>query len=434
MTKRDDYSQQINYKNGLNKHMSDKVKIKTLGCKVNHCESDAILSLLLKDGYSLAKKDEEADVCIINTCTVTERASTLSRQAIRKFARENQKAKIIVTGCYVNAEREVIENIEGVDVVFSNEEKNNIAEYLTCRQNNFFVSVSNRRTRAFLKIQDGCNSFCSYCIIPFTRNKLTSVSPFYIHKKIKELSQKGFKEVVLTGIHLGLYGKDSRGEFNLFSLLNEIDKKKSIKRVRLSSIEPKELTDEIIELFSTSEILCPHFHISLQSGDDKILKAMNRPYDTLFFRDLIFKIKEKIPFASIGLDIICGFPDENEKAFLNTYSFIKMLPISYLHIFPFSKRKNTKAFYMKNEVPFDVKKDRSKKLIELGESKKKRFYDEFKNSELELLIESKEGSFYKGKTKNYIVAKVKSSVDITNQIIKTRLGMDNAYIKRALHN
>ncbi len=397
------------------------VKIKTLGCKVNRCESDTILEKLLENGYKIPKKDEKADLCIVNTCAVTGRACMFSRQAVRKFIKENQGAKVLVTGCYINLDSKLFQDIKGVDKVFKNEEKNDIINYLTNKSSDSDIAISNSRTRAFIKIQDGCKSFCSYCIIPFTRDKLKSVPPQEVHKTIEDLHGKGFKEIVLTGINLGAYGKDRKEDCSLFTLLKDIQKNKKIERVRISSIEPKRLTDEIIEFFATSDILCPHFHIPLQSGDDNILKAMNRPYNTLFFKNLILKIKEKMPQASIGSDVICGFPGEDEISFLKTLSFIKSLPLSYLHVFPYSDREGTKAYSMQNKVAPEIKKERAKKLRELGLKKKEEFIKNFIGKEEEILIEQKRGDFYKGFTKNYITVFVESDVDIRNQIVKQKI-------------
>ena len=333
--------------------------IKTLGCKVNRYESDGIATELEENGFKKAKTIKDAQICIINTCTVTSKAGMQSRQAIRKIINSNPSAEIIVTGCHAQIEPEKIKAIENVDKIVSHKDKFQISNavlsgtYLPFPESNrcqdsvfrsFKHTVKGEMTRAYLKIQDGCNSYCSYCIIPYARGKSRSMSENEVITNLKSLYSKGFNEAILTGIHLGAWGRDLPQISSLSELFQKIIKEKKIPRIRISSIEPNELTDDIIGFTTENSRLCDHFHIPLQSGDDHILKMMKRPYDTAFFKDLIGKINKKLPMASLGLDVIAGFPGETKEHFENTYSFIKKLQISYLHVFPYSPRKGTKAY------------------------------------------------------------------------------------------
>lgn len=397
-------------------------KITSLGCKVNQCESDAISSLLNKEG--LVQSDgKNADICIINTCTVTQKASMQSRQAVRRAIKDHPSAKIVVTGCYAQIQPDEIIKIKGVHDVIGNSHKNKICEILKSdyphntpglfRENifdqrvfdDYILTSVNKKTRPFLKIQDGCEAFCTYCIVPFTRGPSCSMSFDKVLKAIKRLSDQGYSEVVLTGIHLGHYGLDLKNKTNLYNLLKKIDSEKLIKRVRLSSIEPNELSDEILNLISKSEIICNHFHISIQSADDEILKRMHRPYNSNDVLKLINKIIDLMPDAGIGADFLIGFPGETDSSFEKTYSFIKEAPLTYLHVFPYSPRKKTIAYNFTNQIDFKVKKIRCKKIRMLGEIKKEIFYKKALGRKEHVLIETsndKKTGMLKGFTSNYI--------------------------------
>lgn len=330
--------------------------ISTLGCKVNQFESDAIAEALNEKNWEAATTASDADICIVNTCTVTGKASMQSRHIIRQLIRSNPDAKIVVTGCYAQTEAEEIRKIEGVDNIISHTEKHRIPETISaicensapatspdcntsCRETVFKqidVNAPGKRTRPFLKIQDGCNAFCTYCIVPHTRGRSRSMPFDEVLERLKDLNRQGYQEVVLTGIHIGYYGQDLTPQRSFHDLLRAIDDAAPVPRIRLSSIEPREITDEIISLIADSKVFCNHFHIPLQSGDDEILKRMHRPYDSALFEELVLKIKRQIPDACIGADTIIGFPGETDDQFENTFRLIERLPLTYLHVFPYS--------------------------------------------------------------------------------------------------
>lgn len=368
-----------------------KFYIKTLGCKVNQYESDGVAASLEDKGMVRAKKGEHCDVCIINTCAVTARAGMQSRQAVRKLARENPGAKIIVTGCHAQTEPERIPKIGDSLQVVCHQDKTRIADHVFAgpqtapltfkspdhspenRFHPFDRPVHGGMTRAYLKIQDGCNAFCTYCIVPYARGASVSMPEHMVLEHLEALGQKGFNEVILTGIHAGLYGRDLTPRSSLVRLVETIQEKKPVHRIRLSSIEPNEIDDRLLDLTAPSGILCDHFHIPLQSGDDTILKKMKRPYTTGFFTDTILGIHEKLPSAGIGVDILAGFPTETHQQFENTYNLIRQLPVSYLHVFPFSPRQGTPAFHFSPKVADAVIKERCRRLRELGRQKRAAF-------------------------------------------------------------
>ncbi|MBW2642374.1 MAG: tRNA (N(6)-L-threonylcarbamoyladenosine(37)-C(2))-methylthiotransferase MtaB, partial [Deltaproteobacteria bacterium] len=390
--------------------------ITTLGCKVNQCESEAIAQKLSDDGQWAILRDKEiADLCIINTCTVTQKASMQSRQAIRQAIRSHPKARIIATGCYAQTEPDEIKKIKGVHHVIGHFDKHKIPDMILAGKENILPSPVLKhklhhfnsmpsvglgyRTRPFLKVQDGCNAFCTYCIVPYARGPGRSLEPEKVLDNINKIQQAGYHEVVLTGIHLGNYGKYlGKRKTGLFDLLNRIHESCTIDRVRLSSIEPCELTENIIKFVAQSDSgygsgqakICHHFHIPLQSGDDFILKRMHRPYSRSFFIELVGKIHMLLPDAAIGVDTLIGFPGESDKAFENTYSLIERLPVSYLHVFPFSPRKGTPAYSYPERVDSKVIKKRCQKLRTLGKLKRSVFYNKFKGKRLEILIEGKQ--------------------------------------------
>jgi threonylcarbamoyladenosine tRNA methylthiotransferase MtaB len=419
-----------------------KFSITTLGCKVNQSESDAMAHQLKNSGWHAAHNKETADLCIINTCTVTQKASMQSRQAVRKAIRSNPGARIIVTGCYAQTEPDEIDNIDGVHHIIGHTDKFKIPDIVLSkgkgpyphliRQNiiskHHFeqapAAVSGNRTRPFLKIQDGCDSFCTYCIVPYARGRSRSMPIENVLENITQLKQAGYHEVVLTGVHLGAYGLDLSPKTDLTELLHRICESNSIDRVRLSSIEPHELTDDIIRLVAKSDIFCHHFHIPLQSGDDLILKKMHRPYTRSLFRNQILKINELLPDAAIGLDTLIGFPGETQKAFENTYSLIDELPVTYLHVFPFSARKNTPASSYPQPVDSKTIKARCKKMRSLGHLKKEGFYKKFTGKPVEILIEDKRDrstGLLKGITSNYIPVHVNGDDNLKNTLVQVRI-------------
>jgi threonylcarbamoyladenosine tRNA methylthiotransferase MtaB len=412
-----------------------KFRITTLGCKVNQSESDSIAGSLEGNGWVLAEDNEPADVCIINTCAVTQKASQQSRQAIRQLIRSQPHARILVTGCYSQVEPEVIQNISGVHSIVTQSEKETIPKRMDFPDSNTFAPNQNarsalgiskrRRTRAFLKIQDGCDAFCTYCIVPYARGRSRSLPTKDVLDDIRKLTAVGYREVVLAGIHLGCYGKDLMPtRIRLADLLEQILSESTIERIRLSSIEPLELDSDLIQLMTKSERICRHFHIPLQSGDNEILHRMGRPYTRDAFRELVMEITETVPHAALGLDVLIGFPGETDIAFHNTLRLVEELPVSYLHVFPFSPRKGTPAYSYKNKVPAHIIKSRCKKIRILGRQKREDFYRRFVGKTLKVLIEErlKDGSrLLKGMTSNYIPVLIEGEDHLKNQILEVNL-------------
>ena len=416
-----------------------KFKTLTLGCKVNQAESDAISNQLEAHGWSAVNGNETADLCIINTCTVTQKASQKSRQTVRHAIRSHPNARILVTGCYAQVEPEVIRNIDGVDAVIGQNEKMNIPDTESVFPDDhapghlltddpfrhFPFTIPKTRTRPFLKIQDGCDAHCTYCIVPYARGRSRSMPSDLVLNNLHQLKAAGFREVVLSGIHLGCYGRDlNSGKTSLIDLLKKIEDEKAIGRVRLSSIEPVELTEDIIGLVATSNHICRHFHIPLQSGDNEILKKMHRPYTQEQFRKIVFTIHEIIPDVAIGMDVLIGFPGETDAAFHNTCSLIKELPVSYLHVFPFSSRKGTPASRYSDQIPAEVKKTRCRHMLNLGVQKKTAYYKKNLGKTLDVLIEETrdvETGHLKGVTSNYITVLTVGSDTMQNEIVRVKL-------------
>jgi threonylcarbamoyladenosine tRNA methylthiotransferase MtaB len=404
-----------------------KFYIETLGCKVNQYESDGIASGLERKGWIKGGKNQAADVFIINTCAVTSKAGMQSRQTIRKIIREHPHARVIVTGCHAQTDPGQIKKIEHMESegrIVCHHDKTKIADHIhsicrdtpdltfktvdhTCANtfHGFDHAVTGEMTRAYLKIQDGCNAFCTYCIVPFARGSSVSMPVAEVFSHLKELDASGFKEVILTGIHTGMYGLDFKNPSSLLHLLERMDREKTVHRVRLSSIEPGELSDGIIDLAGPGRILCDHFHIPLQSGDDDILRRMKRPYTAASFEALIHRIHAKCPNAGMGVDVLIGFPGETEERFNRTYELIWRLPVSYLHVFPFSPRKGTKAYNFDNMVESRVIKERCARMRKLDILKRKTFAEANMNKPLEGLVQHKADArtgMLKAVTSNYL--------------------------------
>ena len=399
--------------------------IKTLGCKVNQYESEAIGKELETSGWVAVQTEAPSDLCIINTCTVTQKAAMQSRQAVRQVIRANPGARIVVTGCYAQTEADELKKIDGVHDVIGHAAKHQIgrifqslkeaektADVTVCSDirnethfKQFSQAVYGTRTRPFLKIQDGCNAFCTYCIVPLARGPSRSMPAFDVLAHISQLRDNGYHEVVLSGIHLGNYGLDLTPRTSLYELLCRIDQLDLIERVRFSSIEPLELNDDIIGCVSNSHRFCRHFHIPLQSGDDHILKKMHRPYTSQYFHDLVVTINQRLPDAAIGVDILVGFPGETAEAFETTYRLVRNLPVAYLHVFPFSSRPGTPASTFDDKIPSDVIKARCQRMRNLGDEKRLKFYQGFVGQPLDVLIEEtrdSETGLLKGISSNYI--------------------------------
>ena len=405
----------------------NKVAITTLGCKVNKCDSAVIYELLKRSGYDIVPFHQRADIYIINTCTVTQRADYQSRQLIRRSYRLNPSARIIVTGCYAQRAPQDIKDIPCVDHVvgigdvgklvsaIEGSSEKNIEQDTTDT-----TSALPDHTRAFLKVQDGCDSYCSYCVIPNTRGKSRSISHEEVMRQILRLTELGYKEIVLTGIHLGSYGLDLHPPTNLTNLIRSMDEKSLPCRIRLSSIEPMEFNDDLIDVISSSPTICNHLHIPLQSGDDGILRRMRRPYDSIFFKEQIARLISAIPDLNIGLDVIVGFPGETEENFQNTVRLIEDLPIGYLHVFPYSRRPGTPAADFSHQIDSRIIKERAGRMRRLGNKKKEEFYTGFHGKVLSVLIESKREKgtgFLKGFSQNYIPVLVETGDNNINKEI-----------------
>ncbi|MCL5808211.1 MAG: tRNA (N(6)-L-threonylcarbamoyladenosine(37)-C(2))-methylthiotransferase MtaB [Deltaproteobacteria bacterium] len=400
-----------------------KVAVATLGCKVNQCESAGISETMAVRGMTLVPFDAEADCYIINTCTVTGRTDYQSRQLIRRAIRRNPAAAVLVTGCYAQRAPEEIARIPGVRIVAGNAEKARLSDLIEelaagkgpevhvgdIRNEASFsllgTAVFPEHTRAFLKIQDGCDASCTYCIVPQARGASRSLRPAEIEEQIALLATRGCREAVLTGIHLGAYGRDLTPPTDLAAVVRRVAEAHPIERLRLSSIEPREVTDELISLIGSSGIVCRHLHIPLQSGDDGVLAAMNRDYDAAFFSHLIQKIHAAVPSLAVGIDVIAGFPGETEAAFANTLRLVEGLPLAYLHVFPYSRRPGTPAAAMPNQVPETEKKRRAEQLRRIGAEKRQTFAERFIGMPLAVLVEGrkeKSTGFSIGFSDNYI--------------------------------
>ncbi len=418
-----------------------KVAFYTLGCKVNQYESAAMAELFAKKGYKIVDFDTQADVYVINTCDVTNESGRKSRQMIRKAIRKNPLAKVAVVGCYAQLKPDEVLSIPGVSVVVGTKDRHLIVDLVEKAKINDkpVVVVGNimkqrtfeeialkghrQKTRAFLKIQEGCNMFCSYCIIPYARGPIRSRAIDSILAEAESLSKNGFKEIVLTGIHLGLYGHDFKTEQNhLLDVISRISQIEGIERIRLSSIEALELTDELLNGVSRIRSFCYHFHIPLQSGCDAVLRRMNRRYTIDSFRNRINHIRNIMPDASITTDIIVGFPGETDEEFCETENFIHEMRFSKIHVFPFSPKTGTLAADMPNQIKKSIKNNRSHRLILLSEKLERDFRERFISTIKDVLFEDKKcDNTYEGLTENYIKVVVKSERDLHNKIAPVRL-------------
>lgn len=423
--------------------MNKKVALHTLGCKLNFSETSTIGKEFLSKGFDLVNFKERADVYVFNTCTVTENAERECRQLVRRALKSNPEAYVIVTGCYAQLRPEEIAEINGVDAVLGSSEKFKIfsliedfeKKELSCiyvsptdeLNNQFgyaFSTDADSRTRAYFKIQDGCDYKCSFCTIPLARGLSRSMNPDLALAEFKKLVEIGYKEIILTGVNVGDYG--NAFSTDLYNLLLKFLAVEGNFRIRISSIEPNLLNDEIISLTAESDKMCKHFHIPLQSGSPAILKSMQRRYKVQDYESLIYKIKKNIPFAGIGVDVIVGFPGESDNEFLETYNFIKDLPISYLHVFTYSERPDTKAIHLPGKVDQPEKKKRNSMLRILSEKKRNLFYHGMINTESEVLFESQNiDGMMKGFTSNYIRVQHEFNSDFVNQLTKLYLtGLD----------
>ena len=415
------------------------VAFHTLGCKVNTYESEAMLKLFANDGYKEVDFKEKADVYVINTCTVTNTGDSKSRQMIRKSHRNNPNAVICVVGCYSQVASEEIKTIEGVSIVLGTQFRNQVVElvheYLqtheqivriadvmrSARFEDLDIDEFTKNTRAFLKIQDGCNNFCTYCIIPYARGKMRSRSKESVLSQAQSLVNHGFSEIVLTGIHTAGYGQDF-DDYSFYDLLVDLTTKvKGLKRLRISSIEMSQVSEEIMNLIADSSIIVDHLHIPIQSVNDNTLKRMNRHYTTQEFEQKYFELKKKLPSLSITTDVIVGFPGETDEDFESTYQWIKKLHFNQLHVFPYSKRKGTPAARMKDQVDESVKKQRVKALLDLSHTLMREYAQQQIGKTLEVLIEEKDGDYMIGHASNYLKVRVKLAEDSVGHIYSVNI-------------
>lgn len=413
------------------------VAFHTLGCKVNTYESNAMLKIFQDAGYQEVDFKEVADVYVINTCTVTNTGDSKSRQMIRKAIRKNPEAVVCAVGCYSQVAPEDIERIEGIGVVLGTQYRKEIVdlveEYQKTNQKIVKVdSVKNLRkfedlnidrfknTRAFLKIQDGCNNFCTYCIIPYARGRVRSRKPESVLKQAELLVSRGYVEIVLTGIHTAGYGEDLEN-YSFYDLLVDLVKIKGLKRLRISSIETSQITDEIIDLIGSNDIIVDHLHVPLQSGCDATLKRMNRKYTTEQYLEKINKIRSYLPNIAFTTDVIVGFPGETDEEFQATYDFIKKVNYSQLHVFPYSPRKNTPAAKMKDQVNDQVKHQRVERLLELSKQLNYDFAMKQIDKTLKVLFEKRLGDYLIGHASDYLQVKVKTNENLIGEIVNIKI-------------
>ena len=399
-----------------------KIAIQTLECKVNQSETHMIEALIRGGRHEIVRPHDNPDICIINTCTVTAKSDYQSRQLIRRAARAG--ARVIATGCYAELKPEELSKIEGLDLVIGNSDKESIVDYIEklagdnlphgkhrgCHNPDLsYQPYYSDRSRAFLKIQDGCNFSCSYCAVTMARGKSRSLPPDEVIRAVNDIVGQGYREIVLTGIHIGLYGYDLKPRTDLAAIVKEICSISKDARIRLSSIEPQELSDDLLEMMG-NDVLCMHLHIPLQSGSDTILRLMNRRYTSGFYEHLINRIITLYPDISIGTDIIAGFPGEGEKEFNATVKFINKLPLSYIHVFPYSKRAGTEAITFSNHIDEGEMKRRVRLLLELSNDKKKAYLSKQSGRELDVINEgiSDNNQYYKAISDNYLRVRVLS--------------------------
>lgn len=417
-----------------------KVAFYTLGCKVNQYETNAMIQNFIQHNYEIVEFENEADIYIVNTCTVTNMSDRKSRQILRRTKEQNKNSILVVTGCYAQVARNELDKIDDIDIILGNNEKNNIVEYVEkyieqrkkeeiitdVMYQKEFLDFGNttytEKTRAVIKIQDGCDRFCSYCIIPYARGRVRSRKIENIISEIQDIAKKGLKEVVITGIHIASYGKDFRDGTTLIDLLEEINKIEGIQRIRLGSIEPTIITKEFIQRLTNLEKVCDHFHLSLQSGCDETLKRMNRKYTTEEFKNGTDLLKQAYPNVALTTDIIVGFPNETDIEFNTTYEFLQRINFYKMHVFKYSQRKGTKAAEMPNQIDGKVKEERSSKLIELSNENQLEHNKKYIGKQIDVLFEEKEGKYVKGHTTNYIVVYVEEcKTNIENTIQKVEI-------------
>lgn len=448
-----------------------KVAFITLGCKVNQYETNAMCEEFLKHNYQIVDKEENADICVVNTCTVTNMSDRKSRQMLRRVKEINPQAIIVACGCYVQVAKDELEKMPEIDLILGNNEKKEIVKYveefITRNNNKLSNSISfdendtiqnNRiskeeknketiaktkvesiqdvmhqkeyidfgdvtfteKTRAVIKVQDGCDRFCAYCIIPYARGKVRSRNPESVISEIQKIAKEGIKEVVITGIHVASYGKDFDNDYRLIDLLEEINNIDGIERIRLGSVEPLLITEEFLNRLTKLEKICHHFHLSLQSGCDETLKRMNRRYTTKEFKHIVDLLRNAYNDVILTTDIIVGFPEETDEEFNQTYQFLSEIKFYKMHIFKYSPRKGTPAARNKNQVDGNIKEERSNKLIELSNKNEEEYNKQLIGKKVKVLFEEEKTGLYKGHTQNYILVYCKSDNDLSNKILEVK--------------
>ena len=383
----------------------------------------------MENNYEIVDFDDFADIYVINTCTVTNMSDKKSRQIIRRAKHKNKNAILVVVGCYAQIAKEKLEKIKEIDMVLGNNEKGNIVECVENYSKMLITDVMNQKefiefgsttytdkTRAVIKVQDGCDIFCSYCVIPYARGRVRSRKIKNVVEEISCIAKNGIKEVVITGIHIASFGKDFKDGTSLIDLLEEINKIEGIERIRLGSIEPTIITKEFLERLTKLEKICDHFHLSLQSGCDETLKRMNRKYTTLEFENIVNLLRNAYPEVALTTDIIVGFPGETQEEFNKTYEFLSKIKFMKMHIFKYSKRDGTKAALMENQIDGNIKEERSNMLIELSDKNEKEFMEKYIGKNTKVLFEQSNKDYTEGHTKNYILVKVPKNSDLENQI------------------
>ena len=421
----------------------NKIAFITLGCKVNQYETNAMIQKFIEQGYNIVEHTKKADIYIINTCTVTNMSDRKSRQMLRRVKDLNPHAIVVACGCYAQVAKEELKDIKEIDLILGNNEKKEIVKYIEkyidekkqiqstedVMQTREFVDFGNvtytEKTRAVIKVQDGCDRFCSYCIIPYARGRVRSRRPESVISEIKNIAKKGIKEVVITGIHVASYGKDFKENYRLIDLLEEINIVDGIERIRLGSIEPLLIDEKFISRLVKLEKICDHFHLSLQSGCDETLKRMNRRYTTKQFEKIVELIRKNYKDAILTTDIIVGFPGETEEEFNKTYEFLKKIKFYKMHVFKYSQRKGTKAATMQMQIDGNIKEIRSQKLIELSNRNEREYNKLYIGKEVEVLFEERKEGVYKGHTKNYILVYlpekyIHNNEKIENEIINVK--------------
>jgi threonylcarbamoyladenosine tRNA methylthiotransferase MtaB len=419
------------------------VAFQTLGCKVNHYETEAIWQLFKGEGYEKVDFEQMADVYVINTCTVTNTGDKKSRQVIRRAIRKNPDAVICVTGCYAQTCPAEVMAIPGVDIVVGTQDRKKMLEYIEQYKKErqpingvgnimksrvyeeLDVPAFTDRTRASLKIQEGCNNFCTFCIIPWARGLMRSRDPKEVIKQAEQLVQAGYKEIVLTGIHTGGYGEDLK-DYSLARLLEDLEQVNGLKRIRISSIEASQLTDEVIDVIDRSTKVVRHLHIPLQSGSDTVLKRMRRKYTMAFFAERLERLRKALPGLAVTSDVIVGFPGETEAEFQETYDFIAKHKFSELHVFPYSKRTGTPAARMEDQVNEDVKNERVHRLIQLSDQLAKEYASQFEGEVLEMIPEERDkeepnSGLYVGYTDNYLKVKIPATDEMIGKLVKVKI-------------